>query len=260
MFNYKQTHLTVPSGLNLRNWHQLLKGYDIPILLEYLEFGFPLNINYEIFAFNETVSNHAFVNLHPLGVDKYFKDEIEYGAMVGPLNKTLFNKFHCSLLMARKKPDRGIQVIVDLSWPLNYGVNSCVPADYFDFIKFQLKYPSIDNVVEKIKQFGSNCLLFKIDLQRTFRNLRIDPFDYSVLGLNWHHQTYVYVALPFGFKQGASSCQMCTDSIIYLMWMQKHWVMSYLDDFIAVCPPNAATNAYLTLKNLLETLGLPINF
>ena len=260
MFKYKQTHLTVPSGLNLRNWHQLLKGYDIPILLEYLEFGFPLNINYEIFAFNETVSNHAFVNLHPLGVDKYFKDEIEYGAMVGPLNKTLFNKFHCSLLMVRKKPDRGIQVIVDLSWPLNYGVNSCVPADYFDFIKFQLKYPSIDNVVEKIKQFGSNCLLFKIDLQRTFRNLRIDPFDYSVLGLNWHHQTYVYVALPFGFKQGASSCQMCTDSIIYLMWMQKHWVMSYLDDFIAVCPPNAATNAYLTLKNLLETLGLPINF
>ena len=26
------------------------------------------------------------------------------------------------------------------------------------------------------------------------------------------------------------------------------------------CPSNIATNAYLTLKNLLEPLGLPINF
>ena len=29
---------------------------------------------------------------------------------------------------------------------------------------------------------------------------------------------------------------------------------------MAVCPPNTANYANLTLKNLLETLGLPINF
>ena len=53
---------------------------------------------------------------------------------------------------------------------------------------------------------------------------------------------------------------MCTDAIMYLMWTQGHWVMAYLDDFVAVCPYSAANNAYLTLKNLLEDLGLPINF
>ena len=256
VFNYKEARITVPSGLNILNWRRYLSTYDIPILLEYLQFGFPLNIDYNLFTFNETTTNHASANMYPLGVDKYFKDELEYGAIVGPLK----DKLHCSPLMARKKPDGGVRVIVDLSWPLDGGVNSCVPSNYFDFIQFQLKYPSIDNVVEKIKQFGPTYKLFKIDLQRAFRNLRIDPFDYNVLGLSWRSQTYVDVALPFGFKQGASSCQMCTDAITYLMWTQKHWVMAYLDDFVAVCPPSTANNAYLTLKNLLEDLGPPINF
>ena len=37
--------------------------------------------------------------------------------------------------MARKKSDGGVPVIVDSSWPLNYGVNNCVPSDNFDFVK-----------------------------------------------------------------------------------------------------------------------------
>ena len=78
-----------------------------------MEFGFPLNIDYTLFTFNETTSNHASANLHPLGVDKYFKDELEDGTIVGPLKKKLFDKLHCSPLMARKKPDGGVRVIVD---------------------------------------------------------------------------------------------------------------------------------------------------
>ena len=206
VFNYKETRMAVPLGLNIINWRRFLDTYDIPILLEYLEFGFPLNIDYTLFKINETTSNHTSANLQSLGVDKYFKDELEYGAIVGPLTRKLFDKLHCSPLMARKKPDGGVRVIVDLSWPLNEGVNSCVPSNFFDFIQFQLKYPSIDNVVQKIKELGPTCKLFKTDLQHAFRNLRIDPFDYNVLGLSWRGQTYIEVALPFGFKQGASNC------------------------------------------------------
>ena len=98
--------------------------------------------------------------------------------------------------MAREKPDEGVRVIVDLSWPFNSRVNNCVLSDYFHFIM----YPSIDNVVNKIKKFGSNCLSFKIDFQRAFINLRINHFDYNVLGLSWLQQMYVDVALPFGIK------------------------------------------------------------
>ena len=41
--------------------------------------------------------------------------------------------------MTRSKPDSGTRVIVDLSWPINASVNSCVPLNYFDFFKISVK-------------------------------------------------------------------------------------------------------------------------
>ena len=73
---------------------------------------------------------------------------------------------HFSPIMARVKSDGGTRVIVDLSWPHANSVNSCVPANNFDFRTFQLKYPTIDHVVEKIRQYGSDALLYKVDLQK----------------------------------------------------------------------------------------------
>ena len=43
--------------------------------------------------------------------------------MVGPLEEVPFEKLHVSPLMARDKPDGGVRVIVDLSWPLGQSVN-----------------------------------------------------------------------------------------------------------------------------------------
>ena len=52
---------------------------------------------------------------------------------------------------------------------------------FFDEIEFSFKYPAIDLVVDKIKEIGPHARLFKVDLQRAFRNLRIDPRDYPLL-------------------------------------------------------------------------------
>ena len=101
--------------------------------------------------------------------------------------------------------------------------------------------------------------MFKVNLQRAFRNLRIDPANYHLLGLSWRHQTYVDVAMPFGFRQGASSFQICTDAIVYLMWSQKFWVMAYQDNIVGVVHPHQANNAFLTITHLLQHLGLSSN-
>ena len=126
----------------------------------------------------------------------------------------------------------------------------------FGFMTFQLKYPTIDQVVEKIKYYGSDALLSKVDLQIAFSNLRIDP-AYHLWGLSWHQRMYIDV-VPFGFWQEASSCQMCTDTIVYLMWSQNFWVMAYLDDIVGVPPSHKAESAFLTLAHFLQHLGLPI--
>ena len=257
--NYQGVRIPVPSGLKIYNWRNYLKHYDFQILSEYLHFGFPLSIDYNLLQFNNKVDNHPSAYQYTQGVDKYFKEEVKFNAMVGPMKETPF-AIHYSPLMARSKPDGGTRVIVDLSWPIGASVNNAVPDDYFDFFKFQLKYPTVDNIVHKIRQLGPDTLLYKIDLQRAFRNLRVDPLDYKALGLRWRDVTYVDVGIPFGLKQGAASCQFSTDAITYLMWTQRHFCVNYLDDVIGVSPPPQASSAFSTLMNLLEALGLPVNF
>ena len=71
---------------------------------------------------------------------------------------------------------------------------------------------------------------------------------------------YVNIALPFRFHQGASACQMCADTTTFLLVSQNHWVMNYLDDIIGASLSGTGSHTFLTLKNLLQSLGLPINY
>ena len=88
--------------------------------------------------------------------------------------------------MARPKPDGFTRVIVDLYWPLRCSVNSCAPLNNFDDIEIQLKYPTIDNLVETIKVYGADTLLFKVDLQRAFRILGLVRVTLIFFGLLWY--------------------------------------------------------------------------
>ena len=69
--NYKGARIQVPSGLNIPEWHYLLKDYDLKVLGEYLQSGFPLNVDYDIFQFNTLADNHVSALQRPDGVNKY---------------------------------------------------------------------------------------------------------------------------------------------------------------------------------------------
>ena len=177
--------IPVPSGLNIQAWWQVLKNYDISKLFHYLQFGFPLGVDYSLFQFKPFTKNHLSAAKNPLGVMKYFNTEVSKKAMYGPFEVQPFTNMHFSPLMARPNPDGGTRVIVDLSWPIGSSVNSCVPSNVYDDVPFILKYPTIDQVVERIKLVGPSALLYKVNLERAFRNLRIDPYDYPLLSLGY---------------------------------------------------------------------------
>ena len=65
--NYRTAHIGIPSGLQIPAWRQLVKDYDFKIVAEYVEFGFPLGVDYEIFKFSPFTKNHASAVLHPQG-------------------------------------------------------------------------------------------------------------------------------------------------------------------------------------------------
>ena len=56
--NYKGARIRVPSTLNVKAWRQLVEHYDYKILAEYIELGFPMNIDYNTFVPNTHIVNH----------------------------------------------------------------------------------------------------------------------------------------------------------------------------------------------------------
>ena len=77
-------------------------------------------MDYKLFQYNGDIDNYTSALENLKGVEKYFATEVEKEAMdIKPFTKT-----HFSPLMARNKPDSGVRVIVDLSWPIGQSVNS----------------------------------------------------------------------------------------------------------------------------------------
>ena len=150
-------------------------------------------------------------------------------------------------------------MILDLSWPKGLGVNSRIPDNTFDSNTGVLQYPTVDHIVQAVNNLGSDSQLFKIDLKRAYRNLRSDPRDFSVLGIQWKSQRYVDISVPFGLKCGVSTWQLITDSIAHLLASAGIWTCAYLDDIVGVARPQNAYSAFLSLRHLITSLGLPIN-
>ena len=51
-------------------------------------------------------------------------------------------------------------------------------------------------------------------IDRAFRHIKIDPLDYSLLGLKLF-KYFLVTCLPFGYKHGSVNFQRLTDAIRY---------------------------------------------
>ena len=110
-------------------------------------------------------------------VRAYLNEERQFDTMLGPFKKLPIDSLHISPLMTRKKQGTTHQcIIVDLSFPSNYhSVNAAVmPGTYLNS-QFLLTRPTIDNITSKVRQLGRGSLLYKIDVSRAFRHIRLDP-------------------------------------------------------------------------------------
>ena len=248
--NYAGARIRVVSQLNVQQWRALLKDYKYNRVTDYIEFGFPLSLDYHVFQYNQQTQNHPSALNFPSHVDNYLKTEQQFKAVAGPFNNPPFKQFYTSPMMTRAKPDGSRRLIVNLSWPHGANVNSAIPDDIFDDNECKLKYPTLDNIMEAISTMGSDALIYKIDLKRGYRNLRSDPRDLSVLGWSWRGEHYVDISILFGLNTGAAACQKVMDSITHLMQTSGHWTCAYLDDIVGVSPPSHASSGFLSLNNL----------
>ena len=161
--------------------------------------------------------------------------------------------------MTRPKPSSDHRrVIIDLSFPKGQSVNQGVSSDQYLNTAFILSLPTIDNVTQKIRKYGKGSLIYKIDISRAFRHVKIDPDSYFLLGLKLD-KYYLDTCLPFGFRHGSAIFQRITNSIRYIMAEAGYSLTNYIDDLIGNATVSQAEPAFQKLQKLLQELGLTIS-
>ena len=256
--NYRLARIPIISNLNIEAWEKELSAYPDKHLIQYLKFGFPLSLGSPHLLTNKAVVNHHSALQYPHAIEKYISKEQGFGTILGPVNHIPSPHYHCSPLLTRPKDTNDRRVILNLSHPRGQSLNDTVDKLHFDTRPFTLKFPSVDNIVERILGM-EDPLIFKIDVARAFRNLRVDPVDAIKFGLSWRDALYIDAGVAFGWTHGSAAFQMVADAISYVMASSGCVVNPYIDDFIVVAPRADARRHYDRLSDLLESLGLPMN-
>ena len=124
---------------------------------------------------------------------------------------------------------------------------------------FLLNYPSVDDIVKKVVELGPGSLLYKVDISRAFRQLKVDPGDLDLLGLK-HQSYFIDQSVPFGYRHGSVFFEKVTDGIRCIMRQQGFpHLYNYVDDLIYCGLPSNINQSFETLLELLTKLGLTIN-
>ena len=118
-----------------------------------------------------------------------------------------------------------------------------------------LKFPKVDDFVNLIKMKGRNCLLFKRDLKRAYRQIPVDVTDVPLLGYAFENQYYFDLFLSSGLRSAAQICQRVTNAIQYMCHILHIAILNYLDDLAGADEPESAWRSYSELGNILSSCG-----
>ena len=73
---------------------------------------------------------------------------------------------------------------MDLSFPKGLSINDGVLKDTYLGTKFQMHYPSVDSSIGTLNEIGPLAHIFKVDISRAFRHIRIDLGDITFWAYN----------------------------------------------------------------------------
>ena len=257
--NFLKCRIPVESQLNIGVWKKVLADYWDVQLIHLLEYGFPLDFNRRCSLFSEH-KNHSSANEFPDHVDAYLDEERHFNAILGPFTENPIPGAHSSPFMTREKSDsEKRRVIVDLSWPKHASVNAGVDKDSYLGTDFILTFPTVDDIIQEVKSLGKGCHLYKVDISRAFRHVKIDPHDYDLLGLEWRNASYFDTCLPFGNRHGTQIFQRISDAVRYVMRHRGVKIINYVDDFVGVATPDVARHSFDALRDMLAQLGLDVS-
>ena len=255
-FNYKGARLRLPSGLNIEQWRKALQGYSDYKLVEFLEFGWTIGIDWSAYLQSYN-SNHKTALEHPDDIEHYIATELRHRALLGPFAGPPTAVCHFSPLMTRPKRDSIFRrVIIDLSWPKGWSVNDGISrTDYIDG-PMTISLPTPDDM-ERVVRAGRGSYLYKTDLSRGNRQLRVDPLDWPLLSFRHESLCFMDICPPFGLRPSAMAMQRVSQAMVHLHGRRGFLSRAYIDDFGGVEGNKPrATEALGALQGIMDSLGV----
>ena len=191
--------IPVPSKLNISEWRHCLGTYHDKHLCDFLEFGWP--VGYSRPQLPASLSkNYSSASSSPGVIDTFLDCECELGDTCAPfLSNPLSTELIMSPVQVAYSRSGKPRTVVDVNFPHGQSVNARISSSIYLGEPFKLCLPGIDALLYMIRLKGRLCHLFKVDLSRTYRQLRVDPRDYHLHGYRHRGLLYFDIAPPFGF-------------------------------------------------------------
>lgn len=256
--NFLGARRTLPSALRLDRWEARLCRYHDREICFFLRFGWPLGYHKD----EPPVSvpeNHSSANQYEQHIEGFIAEELAHSALVGPFSDHPFTPWtRISPLMTRPKKDSAKRrVIVDMSFPEGSAVNDGINISSIYGSDTTYTLPSINNLTTKLQTIGKPAWMWKADLSRAYRQLRIDPIETPLLGLSINSQVYLDLCPSFGCRSSSGACQRVSAAVSYLMAQQGFTIFAFLDDYAGIEETQQqAIDAYHYFIHLTSDLGL----
>ena len=106
---------------------------------------------------------------------------------------------------------------------------------------------------------GRGCHMWKSDLSRAYRQLRVDPLDYPLLAIKNGDSIFVVICPSFGCRASGSAQQRVSNAVVHVMQNRGHDVLAYVDDFCGIAASAAnAQKGFDEFGALTTELGLKL--
>ena len=191
-------------------------------------------------------------------MEYYIDTELGHRALAGPFAAPPVPWYHASPLMTRPKKDSlRRRVILNLSWPAGASINEGIDSDRYVDGPASISLPTVAYMESRLLQLGRGAFLYKTDLARGYRQLRVDPLDWPFLGLTHGGRCFMDVCPPFGMRSSGLFMQRTAEAVSFIHGQAGYLSRPYLDDFGGAERSREEAQAALqSLQDIMAELGL----
>ena len=259
--NWQSCKIPVGGKINIPLLSELLVDYEDVQILQYLQFGWPIERDPEA-PLELGDINHKGATEFETHIDQYIHRELGLGTMIGPFDSIPFSdQVAISPLSTRpKRNSETRRIIMDCSWPIGASLNDGISKDWYEDRVIALKYPTIDMLAKHLVDMRSRSdepiYLFKEDMDWVFRQLYADLKSISLLGFRWRGLYYFDLVMVMGCRIAPYICQRTTDMVRYIHNNKGFFLLNYVDDFLGAEYKSRIQESHTQLVTMLSEIGL----